>query len=149
MTIRTLFYLVAAGLLSLGARAADPVTVSAAWVRATPPGATTAAAYLEIANPGAPDALLRAASPVAARAELHGTTEHDGMLHMSSVTAIPLPTGATVTLAPGGLHVMLIDIRAPLKAGEQVPLMLEFASGARLTIEATVRDARAAAAAGH
>jgi copper(I)-binding protein len=68
---------------------------------------------------------------------------------MSSVTAIPLPTGATVTLAPGGLHVMLIDIRAPLKAGEQVPLMLEFASGARLTIEATVRDARAAAAAGH
>jgi copper(I)-binding protein len=134
----------AAAALWLGAaHAADTVTVADAWVRATPPGATTAAAYLTLTNRGAPNSLARVTSPSAARVEVHATTEHNGMMHMSPVDAIPLPTGAAVELAPGGLHVMLIDIRAPLKAGDRVPLTLELGDGATIEIEAPVRDARA------
>jgi copper(I)-binding protein len=68
----------------------------------------------------------------------------NGMQHMRPVESIPLPTGTAVALAPGGLHVMLIGIVAPLTPGERVPLTLRFASGAELALEVVVRDGRAA-----
>jgi periplasmic copper chaperone A len=126
------------------AGAAEPVAVADAWIRATPPGATTAAAYLTLTNAGAADALVGAASPAARVAELHGNMQMNGMQHMHVAESIPLPTGTPVELAPGGLHVMLIDIVAPLAPGDRVPLTLRFASGQELALEVVVRDGRSA-----
>jgi copper(I)-binding protein len=142
VTVARLFACFALWLTAAGA--AEPVTVADAWIRATPPGVTTAAAYLTLTNAGAADALVGAASPAARVVELHTSTQMNGMRHMHAVEAVPLPTGTAVELAPGGLHVMLIDIVAPLVPGQRVPLTLRFANGGELALEIVVRDGRAA-----
>lgn len=63
-----------------------------------------------------------------------------GMMQMRQVSSIPVPAGATVTLEPGGLHLMLIDLAAPLTAGQTFDITLEFASGERLVVPVTVRS---------
>jgi copper(I)-binding protein len=144
MPMTTIFRLLAA-LALCGAAAgapAEPVAISAAWIRATPPGATNAAAYLTIANSGPADRLLGAASPAARELQLHTHVEENGVQHMRQVTDIPLPAGATVTLEPGGLHVMLLGVAAPLKPGDQVPMTLHFAVGPDVELRVPVLDGR-------
>jgi len=63
-----------------------------------------------------------------------------GMMQMRQVSSIPVPAGTTVTLEPGGLHIMLIDLAAPLTAGQTFDMTLEFASGERLVVPVTVRS---------
>jgi periplasmic copper chaperone A len=112
-----------------------------AWVRATPPNRTITAGYLAIRNKGSVDhRLVGADSPVAGRAELH-THVHDresGMMQMRHVDSIDLPAGETVRLAPGGLHIMLMDLNRDLQPGTSVPITLEFADGSRLELDAPV-----------
>jgi periplasmic copper chaperone A len=114
----------------------------AAWVRATPPNRTITAGYLAIRNTGSEShRIVGAASPVAGRAELH-THVHDhatGMMQMRHLDAIELPAGETVRLAPGGLHIMLMDLDRDLQPGMNVPLTLELDDGSRLELEAPVR----------
>jgi copper(I)-binding protein len=122
---------------------AAPLTITAAWVRATPPGVTTAAAYFTITNNGtAEERLLGATSPAARTAELHTSVEEHGMQHMRPLAEVVIPAGGSVELATGGMHIMLIDIAAPMKPGEEVPLTLHFAHAGDLTIGVPVRDAR-------
>jgi periplasmic copper chaperone A len=113
-----------------------------AWVRSTPPNRTVTAAYLGIRNnSGESRRMTGAASPVAGRVELH-THVHDprsGMMQMRHVEAIELPAGETVRLAPGGLHIMLMDLDRDLQPGATVPMTLEFDDGSRLELEAPVR----------
>lgn len=124
------------------AYAAQTVGVNNAWVRATAPGQKAAGAYLELTSV-ADSALVAVDSPLAAKAELHNMSMDGGVMRMRAVEKIDLPAGKTVKLAPGGLHVMLLDIRQAFKAGGKVPLTLTFrgASGAQTTqkIEAQVR----------
>jgi copper(I)-binding protein len=123
--------------------AATPLTITAAWVRATPPGVTTAAAYLTITNNGtAEDRLLGATSPAARKLELHASVEEHGMQHMQPLADVAIPAGGSVELAAGGTHIMLIDIGGPMKPGDEVPLTLHFAHAGDLTINVPVRDAR-------
>jgi copper(I)-binding protein len=138
-TIRLLACLCLCG--AAAGTAAEPLTISAAWVRATPPGATNAAAYLTIANSGAADRLLGAKSPAARELQLHTHVEENGVRHMRQLADIPLPAGATVQLEPGGLHVMLLDIAAPLKPGDHVVMTLDFADG-DVELRLPVRDGR-------
>src|SRR3990172_3084591 len=105
------------------ALAADAVSVGKPWVRATVPGQSVAGAYLDI-TAKADAVLVGVASPVAARAELHTMTMDGGVMKMRPLDKLDLPAGKTVNLKPGGHHVMLIDIRRELKAGESVPLTL-------------------------
>jgi periplasmic copper chaperone A len=141
-TVARIFACLALWLTAAGA--AEQVTVADAWIRATPPGVKTAAAYLTLTNAGAAEALVGAASPAARVVELHTSMQMNGMQHMQAVESIPLPTGTAVELAPGGLHIMLIDIAAPLEPGQSVPLTLRFASGKELALEVVVRDGRSA-----
>jgi copper(I)-binding protein len=134
--------LLAAACLAAAPAAAQAPAVTDAWIRATPPGARTAAAYLTLTGTGTADRLVGAATPAAATIELHTHVMEGGMARMAHVPEIEVPARGTVRLEPGGLHLMLIDIAAPLAPDAKVPLRLEFASGAAVEIEAPVVDAR-------
>lgn len=138
--------LIAAGCaVAAGAARAQPVTVKDAWVRAPAPGQKVAGAYLEIVS-RTPLALTGVASASAATAELHSTSMEGGVMRMRPVARIELPAGKAVKLAPGGLHIMLVNLRQPLKPGDRVPLTLtvqgaDHASRSIISVQAEVRDA--------
>jgi len=141
--------LAAFGVVLAAAAQAQPASVKDAWVRAPAPGQKVAGVYMEIVS-RTNTALVAVASPVAARAELHSMALEDGVMKMRPLERIELPAGTAVKLAPGGLHVMLIDLKQPLQRGEKVPLtltVLQLDSGSRsvFTIRAEVRDADAKA----
>ena len=120
----------AAGVQKLGA-----LTVEAAWARASAGAARAGAAYLRIANAGAEDdRLVGVSAPVAERVELHTHSMSDGVMRMRKVHAIPVPGGKSAELKPGGHHVMLIGLRAPLKEGETFPLTLIFDKAGTITV---------------
>jgi len=138
---RTLFAVLACGATAVFAQ---PATVKDAWVRAPVAGQKVAGAYLEITGLAA-RWLVDVSSPVAARAELHATVMDDGAMKMRPVGKLELPGGKTVKLEPGGLHIMLIDLRQPLKPGDKVPITLtvlraDLASRAVFTVQAEVRS---------
>ena len=115
------------------------------YTRTTPPGATTAGAYLSIDNQGkAADKLLRITSPAAGLVELHSMRMDGNVMRMRAVPAIDVAAGATVKLAPGGLHVMLQELKRPLKKGERVPITLVFERAGEVKVELAVQDAAAA-----
>jgi copper(I)-binding protein len=139
------FALCAGVVLASAVRAADPVSVSNAWVRTPAPGQKVAGAYMEIVSDGAA-AVVGASSPAAARAELHTMSMEAGVMKMRPAQSVDLPPGKTVKLAPGGLHIMLTDLQRPLKAGDKVPLALSIRRGGAITqvnVEAEVRSAAA------
>lgn len=131
-------------LMSTGASAAEKVTVqvSNAWVRATVPGQPVAGAYMDLRADRAAK-LVKVASPVAKRGEIHEMKDDGGMMTMRAVDAVELPAGTTVSLAPGGLHVMLFGLAKPLVAGHKVKLTLEFHGDSggvfKQTVEVPVR----------
>ena len=115
------------------------LTVEAPWARASAGAARTGAAYLRIANDGAEDdRLTGVAAPVAERVELHAHTMSGGVMRMRRVDAVPVPGGESAELKPGGYHVMLIGLRAPLKEGETFPLTLTFDRAGTITVPVAV-----------
>ena len=131
---------------------AQSVKVENAWARATVPGQKTGSVYLDLTS-AADTALVAAGSPVAARAELHSMSMDGGVMRMRALPRVELPAGKTVKLAPGGMHVMLVDLKQPLKAGDKIPVTLSLqASGTSLTtlkLDVPVRAADAAAEHAH
>lgn len=125
-------------LFAAQARAAG-LDVEGAWVRLPPPVSDTAAVYATFANHGAQGVRITGVSAdVADSAMLH--TMAGGRMQM--LKSLDVPAGGTVKLAPGGMHIMLMELKHPLSAGEKVHIWLEYADGARQKIEAVVRDAR-------
>ena len=123
---------------------APQVQVSNAWSRATPGGASTAAIYLTLASP-AGDTLTGASSPVATTAMVHEMAMDGPVMRMRPLPALTLPPGQPVTLQPGGSHIMLEGLRAPLKQGQTVPLHLTFAKSAPVDVSASVAGIGASA----
>lgn len=133
------------------------VEIAGAWARTSPAETTKGVVYLEITNTGdLDDALIAGAvdPAVAARVELHETVVAGGnlgdetpttgmggeMMEMREVDQIAIPAGATVSLEPGGLHIMLIDLAAPLEAGTTVEVTLTFEEAGDEVVTAEVRD---------
>jgi copper(I)-binding protein len=115
------------------------VTVAHPWARATPGGAKVGGAYLEIkAAAGTGDRLVAVKSPAAGAAELHSHIMENGVARMRRVDAIAVPAGKSVTLRPGGYHLMLTDLKAPLKEGDLLKLTLVFEKAGEIEVEATV-----------
>lgn len=136
---RTLALAAALAVAPLPALAGD-IAVSGAFARETPPSAKVGGAFLTLENTGADDRLTGASSPVAGRVELHNHTMQDGVMKMREIEGgIPLHSGETVALKPGGMHIMLMDLKAPLKRGDTVPVTLDFESGGDITVEIPVR----------
>lgn len=134
--------LVPAILLLANAAQAQTVQVDHPWARASAGAATTGAAYLTLTDKGLPDRLTAASSPVASMVELHETIDEGGVMKMRAVAGgIALQPGKPVALAPGGMHIMLMGLKAPLKAGDTFPLTLTFEHAAPATVTVTVEKA--------
>ena len=117
--------------------------VENAWARATPGRSETGAAYLTIESPTG-DRLVAASTPVAKKAGLH-TMEMSGMvMKMRPIAGVDIPAGQPVTLAPGGMHIMLLGLKQPLKAGQSFPLTLRFEKAGTRTVTVAVEKAGAA-----
>ena len=122
---------------------ADKITVNDPYVRAVPPVVKTSAAFMQLRNSDVVEHFLVSAStPTAAAVELHMHTMDDGVMRMRRIAHVHLPPGKTVSLQPGGLHIMLFDLSAALKPGDQVPITLTFADGSNKEISAQVRSVK-------
>ena len=138
--------LVAAALLasaaSLPAWAAN-VSVTDAWARATMPGQKVSGAYMQIRS-DADARLVGASSPAVPRVEVHEMKMDGDVMRMREVKAIDLPKGKTVSLEPGGFHIMLMNLKKPIAAGEIIPLTLVIESGGKQQTVEVKAEARAA-----
>jgi copper(I)-binding protein len=124
-----------------GAAAVSAATMAVmdAWARPADSGATSAA-YLVLANRGATaDTVVGVVTEAAESAAVHQTMQHEGTMHMSAVSTLPIAAGAKVSLAPLGTHVMLLRLRRPLRAGDTVTFGLALASGDTLLVSAVTR----------
>ena len=112
------------------------VAVSDPWVRTTVAQQKTTAAYMTITSLKG-GKLVDASSPVAASAEVHEMKMDGDLMKMRAVDALPLPTGQAVELKPNGYHMMLMGLKAPVKAGDVVPikLVIEDSKGQRKTVD--------------
>jgi len=106
------------------------ISVNDAWARATMPGQKVSAAYLQIQS-DADARLVSASSPAVPRVEVHEMKMDGDVMRMREVKAIELPKGKTVSLEPGGLHIMLMNLTKPIVAGEVIPLTLVVESGGK------------------
>ena len=112
------------------------IEIDNAWTRATPPGAKTAAGSMTIRNQSSsPDRLIRAASPLAARVEMH-VHLHDGdVMRMRQVKGYDIPANGSLELKPGGAHLMFVDIKRAFKEGEKIPVTLRFERAGEMKLE--------------
>lgn len=132
--------LAAAGCSATATSPPGSLSVSGAWVRPPATPGLPAAGYLTIRNQGAAaEVLLGVTSPVAGSVEIHRTTTSSGMTGMQPVDSIHIPAGGTVTLEPGGFHLMLQDVQE-LTVGETVDLVLTFERAGAITVKAEVRN---------
>lgn len=115
------------------------------WSRATPPVAKVGAGYLSIANQGtAADRLIAVTSPAAGRVEIHEMRTESGVMRMRELAqGLGLPAGQRVELKPGGYHLMLMDLKAPLREGTDVPVTLIFERAGRIEVQFKVEAAGA------
>jgi copper(I)-binding protein len=116
------------------------VEVENAWSRATPPGAKVAAGYLTIRNKSAsPDRLVGASTAIAARVETHVLEKQGEVMRMREVKGYDVPAKGSFELKPGGAHLMLVDIKRPLKAGEKISMVLRFEKAGEVKTDLEVR----------
>ncbi len=114
------------------------IAIGHPYARATVPGQPAGGGYLKLDNKGAADRLLSASAGVAGSVELHSMSMEGDVMRMRQVDAIDLPAGKSVELKPGGLHIMFIGLKAPLKAGDSFPMKLKFEKAGEVTVEVKV-----------
>ncbi len=124
---------------------AGDLTLSGVFARATLPGAKVGGGYVTISNGSKEaDRLIGGSSPAAARVEVHEMKMDGSVMKMRLLKdGLEIPAGGTVELAPGGTHLMLINLAAPLKEGDMVPLTLEFAKAGKVDLQLMVGPANA------
>jgi periplasmic copper chaperone A len=135
--------------VTLAADEGSGINLEHVWARATPGGATTGAAYFTVSSTALPDHLVGASTPVAALAELHETTNDNGVMKMRPVASITLDPGKPVTLKPGSFHVMMTGLKSPLKVGDSFPLTLTFEHAQPVTVSVPVEATGGMAMPGH
>jgi copper(I)-binding protein len=134
--------IVLSGLLAIasaGVRAGD-IGVADAWIREAPPHAAALAGYLSLSNASAvPVTLDSISSADFGSIEIHRSEMHEGMMHMRKESGLRIEAGSSLALEPGGVHLMLLDGRRALRAGDVVVLRLRFSDGEDIAIDAPVR----------
>jgi periplasmic copper chaperone A len=119
-------------LAAIPAQAADydvgPIHIATPWARATPKGASTGAGYMTVTNKGsAPDRVSCVSDDASAQCQIHSMTMDNGVMKMRPVEGgLEIKPGETVTLAPGGFHIMFVDLQHPLEQGQSVKVTLKF-----------------------
>lgn len=139
--------LAAAVLTLAGAAEAGDITIHDAWSRATPPGAKVGAGYMVIENKGAAaDRLMGGSTPLAGSLEVHEMTMTGGVMKMRGLAdGLEVPAGGEVALKPGSYHLMLLDLKQPLKEGDHVPVTLTFKNAGPMQVELSVKSIGAGA----
>jgi len=142
---RHLFHALVLLLAGIGAASAHSYKLGALeigdpWSRATPPTAPTGGGYLSIKNTGTePDRLISVSSPAAGTVQVHEMKMEGNVMRMREFDSpLEIKPGETVTLAPGGMHLMMMGLKAPLKQGEKVPLTLVFEKAGKIDVELAV-----------
>ena len=127
-------------LLLASCKVSEPpaISVEDPWARATVPGQAGSAAYFTIFNSGGADKLI-AVSATGASASLHSTSIAGGVMRMRLLQSLDIPADSTVALDPGGIHIMLSNLRQPLSAGDTIRLQLKFEKSGERPVDATVR----------
>lgn len=135
--------IIAACTFAAGSALAADLTVEAPWVRGTVSGQKASGAFMELKSARG-GFIVGAASPVAAVTEIHEMKVEDGVMKMRAVPRLAVPAGQTVSLSPGGYHIMLLNLGKQLVSGESIPISLRFegADGAveNVEVSAEVRD---------
>ncbi len=119
----------------------DAISITNAWTRVTPPGAKVAAGFLTITNNGSkPETLVSATTPIAGRVEIHSMTMSNGMMKMRALDeGLEIKPGQSVTLKPGGLHLMFLDLKQSPKNGGSVAGTLNFKNLGKLDVTYAVK----------
>ncbi len=134
-------------LLAAAAAAQGQVEARAAWARATVQGQTTAGAYMQLTT-SERASLVGAESPAAASVEIHEMKMEGKVMRMRALSRLELLPGKTTELRPGGYHLMLLELKRPLKKGEIFPIRLKLEmkdkSVGTLEVRAEIREATAA-----
>ena len=126
---------------------AGDLVISQPWSRATPTGAKVAGAYLTVENKGSvADRLVSGSTDVAGRLEIHEMAMDGGVMKMRPLDkGLAIDPGKTVKLAPGGYHVMMMDLKNPLKQGDKVPVTLQFEKAGKVNLTLDVQGVGAQA----
>jgi copper(I)-binding protein len=136
--------------LGLTTAAEAQVSVSGAWARGTVEGQKASGAFMQLKSADGAT-LVGAESPVAGVVEIHEMRIEGNMMRMRAIPKLELPAGQAVDLKPGGYHIMLMNLKAPLKKGESVPIKLRFqgrdGKPQEVEVKAEVRDLTASGAA--
>ena len=141
--MRILLALLVTAALGATAHADDSAGIhaSAAWSRATGKMAHSAVVYMELENTGnVSDRLVSASTPVAGRAQLHTEIKDGNVMRMREVKSVEVGPHAKVRLQPSGLHVMLMDLKGPLKKGSHFPITLHFEKAGAVTLDVAVKS---------
>jgi copper(I)-binding protein len=130
---------------------AGDLVITQPWSRATPGGAKIAGGFLTIENKGAtPDRLIGGAGDVAGKVEIHEMAMNNGVMTMRPLDkGLVIEPGKTVKLAPGGFHLMLMDLKTPFKQGDKVPLTLQFEKAGKVALSLDVEGVGAQAPQDH
>lgn len=133
-----------------GDATAGDLVITQAWSRATPSGAKIAGGYLTVENKGsAPDRLIGGSGENIGKVEVHEMAMNNGVMTMRPLDkGLAIEPGKTVKLAPGGYHLMLMDLKQPFKQGDKVPLTLEFEKAGKVSLSLDVEAVGAQAPAG-
>lgn len=137
----TLLLAVSASIVSAEDLSVGSLTIADPWVRAAPPNAPTAGGFLVVTNNGdTADRLVAASSPISETMQIHSMEMKDGVMVMRALRAgLEIPPGETVTLAPGGFHIMFIGLKQSPKEGDTVPVTLTFANAGDLGVDFPVQ----------
>jgi copper(I)-binding protein len=129
---------------------AGDLVITQAWSRATPGGAKIGGGYVTIENKGsAPDRLIGGSGDIASKIEVHEMAMNNGVMTMRAVDkGLTIEPGKTVKLSPGGYHLMMFDLKGPLKQGDKVPVTLEFEKAGKVKLSLDVQGIGAQGPAG-
>jgi hypothetical protein len=145
-----LLAVVAAGPLGAAEVKFGDLVITQAWSRATPGGAKVGGGYLTITNQGSTaDRLIGGSADVSAKVQVHEMAMNSGVMTMRPLDqGLVIEAGKTVKLAPGGIHLMLLDLKGPLKQGEKLPVTLEFEKAGKVSVTLDVEGIGATGPAG-
>ncbi len=136
---RTITFAALAVILGIGishAQSSNSIVIEKPFSRATPGGSQVGIGYMSITNKdAAADRLVSVSSPAAEKVQIHEMTMQNGVMKMRELpNGLPIEAGKTVLLAPGGNHLMLMGLKAPLKQGDKVPLTLNFEKAGKIDV---------------
>ena len=139
LTSIVLLVLLSGGSVYAQTSAQNTIVVERPWARATPAGARSGVVYVTLINNGsAGDSLLSAATPVADQVQFHSATEENGVSRMREMRTVDVTPGARVAFSPGGLHIMMVGLKQPLKEGQTFPLTLNFEKAGKIDVTVPV-----------